>query len=690
MHRASPRAKQAPRTPHIPPPQFLPHPQALWTGAWLRTHACTEAFLPGWTYLFEAVYRDNTHVVSYPFEAPVLLAAIGPDGRELGAGSSAVLGSARDSSTATSATHGAGASAPAPATASLEAAVVVASGLPAGEGAPSRSSVLRGAAASAAALSSGDGSGTAADGSDDTGSNPLQQLARRLGVMAVPSITGTWDELHAWLAAGLHAMPCICEGCVLQQAAAGGGVGMRQKLIGDSYKSTARAARLMHPLTVWDAVRNVGVPDQAAMAARLMGLSQSLSGRDAKAGSAALLAPHPDRELRAVMEALSSQYGRVMGELQATVGYLERSGEGGVQQVRDLLDQLDGGKPLVGGRDRAALGHVLEELLSRLTTAAGDVRGGGEAGSGLAGGSRISSAGASQTGQSTDGGSSAGGASAAVALPLTRAGVPSVAPAPFSRPAPVEQQQQQPDQHVSSSVSALHTSLQHRGPAFRAALCYVLTAGPPDNNRLWDRPMLLPPGWRGSRYTSIHFGAPLLRGLVLDCIRPAFDGTLPGYQPSARFAQTYAKGWACRGPADERTRDVFAQASKASEGWLEPLEPSLGGRELARAMTVCRAWQKEVAGNEAAPLKLSEGAAAALAAAERAAAAAERAAAEAAAAAALRAQRRRMQLEQQARASARRRLRQLQLEQQAWDYSDDYDDDCHYYDGYHHFRYGSF
>jgi hypothetical protein len=54
--------------------------QALWAQAWLRSRAPADAFEPGWTYLFEAVFADNTMVVQYPFDAPVLLAAVSPDG----------------------------------------------------------------------------------------------------------------------------------------------------------------------------------------------------------------------------------------------------------------------------------------------------------------------------------------------------------------------------------------------------------------------------------------------------------------------------------------------------------------------------------------------------------------------------------------------------------------------------------
>jgi hypothetical protein len=57
--------------------------QALWAKDWLRGREAAAAFVPGWTYLFEAVFRDNTVVVPYQFDALVLLAAIAPDGARL-------------------------------------------------------------------------------------------------------------------------------------------------------------------------------------------------------------------------------------------------------------------------------------------------------------------------------------------------------------------------------------------------------------------------------------------------------------------------------------------------------------------------------------------------------------------------------------------------------------------------------
>jgi hypothetical protein len=164
-----------------------PAPQALWVRAWLLEHL-QEALQPGWTYLFEAVYPDNTHVVQYSFEGPVLLTAVAPDGRE-----------------------------------------------------------VRGAAA-------------------------RQALARRLGVLAAPSLEGPWEELGARLARGTAASPGsgaassvsasgsqrdgeqlqlalpTFEGWVLEAPS-----GERHKLVQTAFKRAGAAAQqLLHPLVLWD------------------------------------------------------------------------------------------------------------------------------------------------------------------------------------------------------------------------------------------------------------------------------------------------------------------------------------------------------------------------------------------------------------------------------------------------------
>jgi hypothetical protein len=55
----------------------------MWAREWLHSNANLASMQPGWTYMFEAVYQHNTHVVRYPFEMLVLLGAVSPEGAEL-------------------------------------------------------------------------------------------------------------------------------------------------------------------------------------------------------------------------------------------------------------------------------------------------------------------------------------------------------------------------------------------------------------------------------------------------------------------------------------------------------------------------------------------------------------------------------------------------------------------------------
>lgn len=57
--------------------------QATWAHAWLTSHANINSMQPGWTYMFEAIYKDNTLVIQYPFQGLVLLGAVSPEGCEL-------------------------------------------------------------------------------------------------------------------------------------------------------------------------------------------------------------------------------------------------------------------------------------------------------------------------------------------------------------------------------------------------------------------------------------------------------------------------------------------------------------------------------------------------------------------------------------------------------------------------------
>ena len=68
---------------HVSTRRRMDSQQAIWARDWLRTNVGSDAFEPGWTYLFEAVFRDSAVVVQYAFDAAVLLAAFAPDGTRL-------------------------------------------------------------------------------------------------------------------------------------------------------------------------------------------------------------------------------------------------------------------------------------------------------------------------------------------------------------------------------------------------------------------------------------------------------------------------------------------------------------------------------------------------------------------------------------------------------------------------------
>ncbi|KAG1670823.1 hypothetical protein FOA52_003414 [Chlamydomonas sp. UWO 241] len=86
----------------------------------------------------------------------------------------------------------------------------------------------------------------------------LQQQGRRLGVMAVPSLSGPYDELLHRLSRGCcgdapastgRPQSASTKGWVIMTAE-----GKRRKLVQESYKCASLAAKALHPLAVWDAV----------------------------------------------------------------------------------------------------------------------------------------------------------------------------------------------------------------------------------------------------------------------------------------------------------------------------------------------------------------------------------------------------------------------------------------------------
>ena len=126
-------------------------------------------------------------------------------------------------------------------------------------------------------------------------------------------------------------------------------------------------------------------------------------------------------------------------------------------------------------------------------------------------------------------------------------------------------------------------------PEFRAALRCVLRVGSAEAGPMFLR----------SDFQQRPGPAPLLRGLVLACIQPGVDGTLPGYTPSLAFAQTYAKGWVHSGPVGERGAFLAARAageepaSSSGIGMVAwQVMPLLEGQHLPAVALVCREWRE--------------------------------------------------------------------------------------------------
>ncbi|KAL6758456.1 hypothetical protein V8C86DRAFT_3205993, partial [Haematococcus lacustris] len=169
--------------------------QAVWAQGQLRANSDFVAHAqPGWTYLFEAVYAANTHVISYPFQGLVLLDAICPAGLGLASGAA------------------------------------------------------------------------------------KHALAARLGTLAAPELQlQQAEELGSWLQAGQASSsssfspstppptpppapshPPASEGWVVTL----GSRGQRIKLVHDSFKRAHYEAQLLHPLSMWDRVRQGATRDQ--------------------------------------------------------------------------------------------------------------------------------------------------------------------------------------------------------------------------------------------------------------------------------------------------------------------------------------------------------------------------------------------------------------------------------------------
>jgi hypothetical protein len=406
------------------------------------------------------------------------------------------------------------------------------------------------------------------------GSAALAQLGAQLGGMVVPCLEGPWGELLSRLPthraggpvaatptgpAGARLQQCnspTSEGWVLQAAD-----GMRTRLVSAEYTWAESAVAHMHPLTVWDRVRCGGWSHKELMA---------------------------------------SVPARFRGEMQGILDALDH-GFCFVQQELNLQRQQ-----LTRGATSARKGRLLE-LLGCL--AAGHVEGRAEkvaqVRAMLADGGALLPAPAAAPGAA--GRKTAPGKCNTPARGGARANRPPAAPVHHGTPI-AGSSRGASARDPCSRKAALYDS-----PAFHAALQYLLQRGVKGSADVPSMYLKLSRSRKQHspsaiaarrRHTACTTGPapPLLRSMILDCLRPGSDGTLPGYASSPGVAQSHARAWRERGPVDERmglaTSEEPAVMSMLRDADVVDAILRLEGRELVGAQLVCKAWQRLLLGDQ--------------------------------------------------------------------------------------------
>jgi hypothetical protein len=388
----------------------------------------------------------------------------------------------------------------------------------------------------------------------------------------VPCLEGPWGELlgrlslepAAWMRQVDQSRLPPSEGWVLQAVD-----GMRTKLVSAEYTRARSAVAHMHPLTVWDRVRCGGWSQHALIAS---------------------VPAHFRGETQGILNALYDDFRFVRRELeqqlQLTKG--ERSERKG--QLLELLNCPAAG-PVEGRAEK------LEQLYAV-----------------LADNQRVQDSPVATVPDAPRGSTVDWATSNDDTLQAADN---------TSRPASLGSDRAIPSQQLRSRREALHQS-----PLFHSALRYVLQKGSADVGSMYLDPnydldrddyaydyeydfysgdsedvssiattTIWDPStgkWESARVP------PLLRSLVLDCIRPRQDGTLPGYTPSPGMAWSHAKSWKW-GPADERMVRITSALPAATsvlrdEDLVEALL-RLEGRQLVEAQLVCKAWQRLLLGD---------------------------------------------------------------------------------------------
>jgi len=589
------------------PPFFVL--QAIWAHTWLQEHVAADALQPGWTYLFEAIYRSNTHVIQYPFEGLVLLGAVDPEGSEL----------------------------PSAAARQQLAQQLGVLAVPSIDGTLPELTYRLAQGSSAAAAPRTDSSRT-----ELTLEEVLVPLKPGSSTRPQPGSGGSSSNTQ-------RLAPAMFEGWVVQDLSSG----QRYKMVQGAFKLTGDAASTrLHPLAVWDAVYcersraelMQGLPEhnQVELDAILAALEQQFrvvqqrldtdlqaAWIDAAASSAAATASG-DGSVRtppaaaASAEAQKQQGSSTSRTSSSTAGLPSTLGAGGALPARSTGFNAEPASSSAAVAVAAAPAGAAEDASATEASAAADADAGvTEASTTTDDASNTATHSVStypkgsskQTTHATRvqatldtkcdaasisiarlHGSLAGGSSSTAVRQLQICQRQTTDTGTAINIA--DSRHQHHTWHLSAAGSSSSSSSRTgsgckpdpaagiSAQAYAEALEYALLKGTARVSSMFKQ--------EGSKL------APSLRGLLLSCIKPSPAGILPGYQPSEAFQQTYCKGWA-KGPQRGRVSVLSPEpliltmlTDQALMGVLGLLQQR---RDIGNALLVCRAWSRLLQGD---------------------------------------------------------------------------------------------
>jgi hypothetical protein len=390
------------------------------------------------------------------------------------------------------------------------------------------------------------------------------------GIIPVPEVTGAASELRAKLSEGTEAdrhashtkypaarattetapsAPPTFEGWVVQ-----GSDGSREQLIQHSFTWVERRAQqLLHPLAVWHAVCIEGC------------------------SRAELLQPWPQHmrsELGRMLDALEQGFHEAQMELLRHLAILTSAAE---QQQAEAVSQPNAAPastPAQGkGHDTCATES--QQQVSEAAAAADAL-------------ADLSLCG---TGASTQAGSSMGTPSGKMPT-STMAGCLPTASAP---------------ERTTTATAGADTASEHGAPGsvsswpaeqqatMQDAVHYMQDKQGAVQSLQMGMYYQRDPYSRSSMAHPAIKAAPRLRRLLLECIKPNKDGSgLPGYQPSANFQQTWAKGWAAGPQLGHAAEQPPPAINEVLPLVYDTLLNHLAAADVVRLGCTCGMWSQLV------------------------------------------------------------------------------------------------